>query len=178
MEFQTALAALVLLLSLGALAAWLMGRRMRAATGLPARARIVYSDTGGWKRPEKALFSSRYRLTGKPDYIVEIEGTKIPVEVKPGRRGSEPRSSDILQLAAYGLLIEEEFGAAPAYGLLRYGSTTFEVRFDQELKARLVSILEEMRESSNAPNIARDHQDARRCRGCGFREACDEALQD
>ena len=178
MDYQPALAALALLLFLGALASWAMSRRMRTATGLPTRARIVYSDTDGWKRPEKPLFSSRYRLAGKPDYIVEIGGTKIPIEVKPGRRASEPRSSDILQLAAYGLLIEEELGAAPAYGLLRYGTTTFEIRFDQELRARLTSILEEMRQCSNAPNVARDHQDARRCRGCGFREVCGEALQE
>ena len=32
---------------------------------------VVYTDTGGWSRVERPLFSSGLQLTGKPDYLVQ-----------------------------------------------------------------------------------------------------------
>src|SRR4051812_7668192 len=80
------LAGLALLGALGALgAAWWLQRR----SGLP-RARLVYSDTGAWRRADEPLFSRQYGLTGKPDYLLEERGQVIPVEVKPSRRSDRP----------------------------------------------------------------------------------------
>src|SRR5581483_5233462 len=97
-------------------------------TGLPLDARVVFSDTGAWTRPTKSLFSQRYRLAGKPDYILrEEDGTMIPVEVKPHRTDAAPRDSDAMQLMAYGVLVEQEFGSRPEYGLLKYRDRVFRV---------------------------------------------------
>ncbi|MEZ4638650.1 MAG: hypothetical protein R2856_27435 [Caldilineaceae bacterium] len=44
-------------------------RRKRTETGLPS-GKVIYSDTGDWETPEKPLFSRRYGLVGRPDYLV------------------------------------------------------------------------------------------------------------
>lgn len=149
----------------------------RAQTGLPIDARVVYSDTGAWERVEKPLFSRRYRLTGKPDYIVQDEtGAMIPIEVKPNRRGNQPRHSDTMQLLAYGILVEEKFGKRPAFGLLKYRDEVFQIAFTEELRAEFFEILQEMRAARRAKNVARSHNDPIKCRYCGYREECEERL--
>src|SRR5436190_9602441 len=124
---------LVLVLLGAIIAAFLLrqsGRAEQARTGLPIDARVVYSDTGAWERVEKPLYSRRYRLTGKPDYIVRDEtGAMIPIEVKPNRNARGPRHSDTMQLMAYGILIEEKFGVRPEYGLLKYRDDVFRIQF-------------------------------------------------
>jgi CRISPR-associated exonuclease Cas4 len=169
---------LVLFLStvLAAIAAFWLGRHLRLQTGLPIRARMVYSDTGAWEKVERPLFSRRYLLTGKPDYLVETDGARIPIEVKPNRVASEPRVSDTMQLAAYGLLVEESFGATPAYGVLKYRESVFRVEFTQELRAQLLEVLNEMRGSLGAEEVARSHAEPRRCRACGYRAECGQEL--
>ncbi len=172
--------ALVLVLALlGAFWFRRAGRRMRAETGLPIAARVVYSDTFAWERVEKPLFSRRHRLAGKPDYVVKQEsGELIPIEVKPNRRERQPRRSDTMQLMAYGVLVEEQYGTRAGYGLLKYRDEVLRIEFSDELRAEFFSILEEMRAARHAANVARTHEDARRCAACGYRHACDEQLTE
>ncbi len=173
------IASLFFLALVAALALFALARAQRAATGLPASARIVYADTGAWTKVEKPLFSRRYALTGKPDYIVEENGATIPVEVKPNRTAPEPRESDVMQLAAYGLLIEETLGrgrAAPPYGLFKYRDAVFQVDFTPDLRARLIDLMETMRRDSVARDVPRSHAEPSRCRACGYRAECGQAL--
>jgi CRISPR-associated exonuclease Cas4 len=157
------------------LALWL-SRLLRLKAGLPLRARIVYSDTGAWKKVERPLFSSRYLLTGKPDYIVDVGDGRIPIEVKPNREAEEPWIPDVVQLAAYGLLLEETFGAWPPYGLLKYRVPTFRVEFTPELHAQVVEVMREMRSDLTAEDVARSHAEAQRCHACGYRAECGQAI--
>ncbi len=149
--------------------------RVRRSTGLPWK-RIAWSDTGAWQRAEQPLLARRYGLVGKPDYLMDAGRYLIPVEVKPGRRAAEPYPSDLMQLAAYCLLVEETSGARPPYGLLRYAETTFKVRFDDRLRSDLLAVLDEMRTADAAVASQRSHQQAGRCRGCGFVRHCNQAL--
>lgn len=177
-EFLEIVLIILILVALAA-ALWLRqaGRAEQAQAGLPVEARVVYTDTGAWRRVEKSLFSRRYRLTGKPDYIVEDEtGALIPIEVKPGRRDPVPRRADTMQLMAYGILVEEEYGTRPEHGLLKYRDQVFEIEFTEELRAELFETLGEMRIARGVRNVARSHDDATRCRYCGYRDGCDERL--
>jgi CRISPR-associated exonuclease Cas4 len=148
---------------------------MRRRTGLPWQ-RVVFSDTGGWRRPSDPLIARRYGLVGKPDYLMARGRELIPVEVKPGRQAREPYLSDIMQLAAYCLLVEEASGVRPRYGLLRYAHTTFRIPFDARLRDKLVMLLEEMRLADQDVSAARSHDQPARCAACGFVAQCDEAL--
>jgi len=172
---------LIVIVVIALLAAFFLrqtGRAEQGRAGIPLDARVVYSDTGAWARLEKPLFSRRYQLTGKPDYIVEDEtGATIPVEVKPSRTARQPRHSDTMQLMAYGILVEEKFGRRPAYGLLKYRDEVFRIEFTDALRAELFAILEDMRRARRAKNVARSHAEAVKCRYCGYREACEERLE-
>lgn len=167
--------ALALLLLVAGATLLLLSRRHRAATGLPT-GRVVYSDTGGWRPVDRPLLSRRYGLVGKPDYVVEEHGEWTPVEVKPTRRAATPYLSDVLQLAAYCLLIEDVWGRAPQRGLLRYAEQTFAVDYTPDLRAILLETLDEMRAQARARDVPRDHDEAGRCRACGVRQGCDQRL--
>ncbi|WP_298816949.1 CRISPR-associated protein Cas4 [Chloroflexus sp.] len=148
---------------------------LRRRSGLPW-ARVVAADTGLRRIPERPLFSARLGLTGKPDYILQHGQTLIPVEVKPNRRASQPYHSDLLQLAAYLVLLEEITGVAPPYGLLRYADETFQLRYTSAVREEVLTTLAEMRALLTATDVARSHDEVARCRGCGFRSRCDDAL--
>lgn len=152
---------------------WAMIQRRRA--GLPA-GRVVYTDTGAWNRCEQPLFSHRYLLTGKPDYLVKERGRIIPVEVKSTAPPPQPYRSHVLQLAAYCLLVEEEFGQRPDHGLIHYEGRTFAVDYTPALRAELIATLEEMRAGLVATSVSRDHESANRCLACGYRDECEQRL--
>ncbi len=168
------LAAFGLLLLAGLL--WLLAQRARQGTGLPA-GRVVYSDTGGGTRPPKALFAEALRLAGKPDYLVQHRGGYIPVEVKSGRAPADgPHPGHIYQLAAYCALVAEEYGKRPSHGLIRYADKTLAVDYTPRLEAELHDLLADMRADDGAADVPRSHESPARCRGCGFRGECEEAL--
>lgn len=164
---------LALLLVALLVAMWAFALRRR--TGLPW-APVVFQDTAG-ERPEKPLFSRRLGLTGKPDYLIARRGTLIPVEVKPGRRVAVPYESDLMQLAAYCVLVEETSGVAPPYGLLRYAERTFRLDYSPRVRDDVLALVDEMRELLDADDCARSHDEPRRCQGCGFFDVCEDALE-
>ena len=172
-SLQVALA-LASLACLGA-AVWLAYRawRARQVTGLPA-GRIVYADTGAWEACEP-FFSPRYRLAGKPDYVMRQGEALIPVEVKPRAHSRPPYLSDILQLAAYGLLIEDRQGRGPAHGLVRSGDMTYQIAYTPALRQALLDQMAQMRRDLHAADLSRNHDDPQRCRACGHREHCGQA---
>ena len=136
--------------------------------------RVVYRDTEG--QPGRTLFSNRYRLAGRPDYLVLERGVPCPVEVKPGRTDNHPRDGDVLQLGAYCLLVEETERRRPPHGYLRYADRTFEVPYTDELRAAVLEVLEDMRRDLAEAEVLPRHEEAGRCRACGFREECGEAM--
>lgn len=165
-----------LALLLLAILALIGGLRLRRATGLPWSP-VVYQDTGG-RAPEQPLVARKLGLVGKPDYLLDVRGHLIPVEVKPGRHAPRPYESDLAQLAAYCLLVEETSGVAPPYGLLRYAEQTFRLEYTPHVRQEVLALLDEMRAALESQACPRSHDDSRRCWSCGFFEQCDEALDD
>ncbi len=154
-----------------ALAIWL-----RRTTGIPW-APIRYTDTRAWQPVERSLVSQRYSLVGKPDYIVETRAGLIPIEVKPSRTTRAPYESDLLQLAAYCLLVEDTTGQAPPYGLLRYADQTFRIPYTDSLRSELLALIDAMQAARTAPDVARSHNQPQRCRGCSFFDRCADRLE-
>ncbi len=174
MPYLLLAAAILILLGL-ALLWW--GRRKRAATGLPA-GDVVYSDTGLWQEVQQPLLSRRYGLVGRPDYLVQVteNGRKftVPVEVKSRSRPSQPLDGHVLQLGAYCLLVEDHYKSATPYGLLHYADATLRIPFDETLRRAVLMSADEIRRARRAPDVARQHDDPARCRGCGYAHACGE----
>lgn len=116
--------------------------------------RLFYSDQKQTKRKSDVIYSRKlvsetYAISGKPDYIFKsrLGGSYMPVELKSGaiKDGVEPHEGDLMQLAAYFLIIEDLFGKRPRKGLLSYSDYTFEVRNNKRLRKHLMNTLEEMR---------------------------------
>ncbi len=150
---------------------------LRRRTGIPW-APIRYSDTNAFQRVEQPLVSHRYGLVGRPDYVLQTRAGLIPVEIKPSRTATEPYESDLAQLAAYCLLIEETTGRAPRYGLLRYAYQTFRMPYTADLRAYVLDILQEMRSAQTTLNVARSHMQPGRCSACHFFEICEDRLEE
>ncbi len=166
---------LALILALVGVAVLVCSRRERLSAGLP-KGRLVYSDTGVWQRCVRPLFSPRHQLAGKPDYLVEEQGRVIPVEVKPGRTAPEPYEGDVLQLAAYCLLVEEQYGRRPSCGYLKYSQGVFRIEYTKNLRRQLLARLDVMRRDLEASDVLPNHAEPQRCLGCGHREVCSERL--
>ena len=160
---------------LGAVALLAWSAKLRHESGLPSGL-VTHSDMAVERR-SRPLISHKYGLTGTPDYIVATPDGPVPVEVKPSRTESEPRESHLLQVLAYCLLLEEQEGKRPPYGLLRYSTETFKVDYNGQTRQHLISVIEEMREAATEIEVHRSHDMPTRCRMCGYRSVCDEALQ-
>ncbi len=174
---MTGLIVLIVLALIAAFVLFALARVERERTGVPVGAKIVYADTGAWRRVDEPLFSRRYGLTGKPDYVVEQNNAVIPIEVKPNRTAQEPRESDVMQLAAYGLLVKEWRGLAPPYGLLKYRDVVFQIDFNDELYGELLAVMDAMRRDLGEREVARHHAEPARCRACGYRAECGQAME-
>ena len=166
---------IALLLFVIALVFFWQSNRQRKQAGLPG-GRVIYTDTRAWDEVEKPLFSQELGLTGKPDYLVEQKGRIIPVEVKTGRTPEAPYDSHIFQVAAYCLLVEKTYGKRPPYGIIHYTNRDFAVDYTPALESSLLDLLAEMKRDETRTNIPRSHEDAARCRKCGFKKVCDQSL--
>ena len=162
---------LVLAFSLFGIALWL-----RRSTGVPWKP-LRYVDTGGWEPAEQPLISRRYNLVGKPDYVMQTRVGQIPIEVKPTRTAKAPYESDLAQLMAYCLLIEDTTGRAPRYGLLRYANHTFRVPYTSQRRAQVLALIEAIEMDRYADDVPRSHDQAARCWNCGFSNQCDDRLE-
>lgn len=162
------------LLFLAFLFFWQSNRQRRAA-GLPG-GRVIYTDTQGWIKVERPLFHAALGLTGKPDYLIEKDGQIIPVEVKSGRAPDAPYDSHIYQLASYCLLVEKTYNKRPPYGIIHYEGRDFAVEYTRELEQSLLELLTEMKRDEFRKEIARSHDQPSRCRRCGYKSGCDQAM--
>lgn len=135
------------------------------------RGRVVASDVRV-AAPARVLRSAHHGLSGKPDYLVEERGRIVPVELKPTRRSTTPWLRDVVQLAAYCLLLEETEPRFAGYGYLRYADRTFRVDFTTSLREELLRTLAALRADLVAPDVDPGHEDPRRCARCALVSAC------
>jgi CRISPR-associated exonuclease Cas4 len=166
---------IVLALALIFMTGWVYFRLQAAQSPIPA-GDVVYQDTDRIEFHEP-LVSDTYLLTGRPDYIVRTSAGLVPVEVKSracGERG--PYEGEVAQLVAYCLLVEDVMGEPVPKGLLQYADGEIPLLFTDKRRAKLTALLIEMRSLDISADVARSHEHAGRCRSCGFRSGCEEAL--
>jgi CRISPR-associated exonuclease Cas4 len=151
--------------------------KAREEASLP-EGKVLYSDTGREEQPARTLVSWRYGLKGRPDYIIETAEGMIPVELKSAAcpRSGRPYDSHVMQLICYCLLCEEVMNVRVPFGIIRYRDREVRVNYTRQLRARLLSLLEEMWKARESESVHRNHSQARRCARCGFNEVCGEAL--
>ncbi len=135
---------------------------------------LVYIDSTAEK--PKLFVSKRHGLSGRPDAVVMDGEHHIPVEIKTGRVPRGPLFSHILQVVAYCFLLEEEYGKAPPYGVIRYGETNYEIEYNDDQKKLLLQKLAEMRAAIAKGEAHRNHTRPGKCVHCSRRGVCPERL--
>jgi predicted RecB family nuclease len=146
----------------------------RFATPVERLGRVVYA---GDDPSYRMLYSNGAGLRGRPDFVVKRGPhggiwwpAYSPVEYKTARRPAAPRPRDVAQLAAYGLLVQQEFGAYPRHGYLLYaGGKPFKVKLGAPAERQIRRILTTLRGPDRYPTTV--PVDAR-CTGCIMRATC------
>ena len=135
--------------------------------------KITYSDLS---KPGKPFFSKRYRIAGKPDYIVKKNKRYIPVEVKTGAH-NDPQKNHIFQLASYCHLLEENYGGFVPYGILVYNNRyQYKIPFDPKIRFEFENTLKNMRNAIKTGRITRNHNDYYKCKNCSMQIYCEDKL--
>ena len=171
----TVLFVALLLLAIGAILLAASSRFGRK-TGMP-RGEVAYTDASG--QAQEPFVSKRLLMAGKPDYLMkDRNGDLIPVEVKSSNapRAGRPYESHLMQLAAYFLLLEDVLERPVPYGLIRYRNRTLRVANTDELRARLMDVIAQMRRLMKRDVARRNHNRPQRCSSCSVAHACDERL--
>lgn len=132
---------------------------------------ITYSDLD---KPAKALYSRRYNLTGKPDYIVKNEYGHIPVEVK-NTNADYPYRSHLMQLASYCLLLEDSGKKVP-FGVIVYKNNQFRIKFDGALRSNLIELINKMRVEIKSGKVEINHNQPGRCIKCSLKKYCNQKM--
>ena len=162
---------------IAAVLAWFVGRGLFARTGLPTRD-ILYADVGSTFPQPAPLISKRYRLSGRPDYLVRVKDGIVPVELKssPTPSSGRPYDGHLFQLAAYCLLVEDVCRVSVPYGLVKYEDPTIRVEYTPSLRASLIALLDEIRTAKRNGNATSPTINPANSRSCGFRSVCGEGL--
>ena len=149
-------------------------RRDRVRGGLPS-GELVYSDIAAEDVP--VLISHRYGLKGKPDALVRIpSGEVIPVERKKSRAPKRPYEGDLIQATAYCVLVEENYGQTPPFMRIQYADGVFDEPYTAERKQWVLRTSEQIRQARRLGIANRSHAMPGKCRACGQRPNCDQAL--
>lgn len=147
--------------------------RLRRARRARRRGRVLSAD-GQPSAPARLLRSPRYGLSGRPDELLRTrEGLLVPVEIKSRAAPTTgPFPSHRAQLWVYCLLVEEETGTPPPYGLLLYGDgREFRVPWDREARRTLLAYLSALR----SPYTGALDPSPGKCARCPFSPFCEGA---
>jgi CRISPR-associated exonuclease Cas4 len=136
--------------------------------------KVDYVDSAS--APPKLFESKRHGLRGRPDYVTLQGEEHIPVELKTGRTPRGPLFSHILQVYAYCLLVEEEYGRAPSHGVIRYPGASFDMEYNDDARRLVLQKLDEMRKALAKGEAHRNHNRPGKCTGCSRRAVCPERL--
>ena len=155
----------VLLAVLG-LVVLLLAVRARRVRGLGPGETVALDDV--------TLYSARLGLVGRPDRIVKRGDAYIPEEWKSARRVSHGHR---LQLGTYFILIEEQYGVRPPFGVVVLGDgSRVEVSNTDALRSEVLSIAAEIRERrARLADPVPVSQPASKCQRCGQRPNCGQA---
>ena len=160
-----------------ALLVWARAGRKIARSGIP-KGHLIFQDADRRRQLHRPLVSLRYGLAGKPDYLVETTAGLVPVELKSRdslRTG--PYCSEIAQLTAYCVLVEDVTGVTPPYAIIQYANRSSRMQYTRQAREEVLQVVDEIRSAREAQSIHRNHTQPSRCRACGFWSVCEERME-
>ena len=134
----------------------------------------VYHLKDGERYFDLPLESQELGLRGKVDMAVKRAEEIIPIEYKnsPGRSGKHI----LLQLAAYGLLLEQQFQLPARRGFIYYipARRSREVLLGDELREEVLGVVAEIRAMVKAERMPPPPRRRGKCAICEFRRFCND----
>ena len=149
----------------------------RAPQKARRRTLSAYGLEEGERHFDVWLESSILGLRGRVDLVIETgDGERIPVEYKQTRRrvGEHVR----LQLAAYGMMLEEAGGGEIqrtfVYSLAKRKAEP--IRLTETLRQKVRAMVEAMRRMVERETMPEPPRSRRQCVNCEFRRFCNDVL--
>jgi len=120
------------------------------------------------------LASATLGLTGRTDLVIVTADEVIPVDYKLTRRATAPHFR--LQLAAYGLMLEEAEGLPARRGFVysMWTRQAEEVRFTARLRGQVQRTVDAVREMVARELMPGPAARRGRCMACEFRRFCND----
>lgn len=127
-------------------------KKVKSGKLVPLGYKLFYSDEKTNSKKEsvtysKLLYSEKYNIQGKPDFIFKKGNKYIPIELKSGKIKNKktPNKGDLLQLVTYFLIIEDVYNSKPIYGKIVYSDYSFIIKNKRHLKKLVLKTLKDMR---------------------------------
>lgn len=177
---------LLLVLLAAIVVAAMYAKAARRGADLPEDARVAGSDLGS--PAPLTLRDVEGGLVGRPDLLLERSGRWVLIEKKRAPQGWRPGQSyrsHRLQVGAYLLMCQADprvrtmpeawIHYVDGDGCLLPGGSV-QVPATASLLNEVREIVGQIRRDVYTAEVHRSHGRPERCRGCGVREACGEAL--
>ena len=141
------------------------------------RKKVVTVEGIRAKRVRKPMVAENVGLIGKPDYLVTLQETAIPILTKRGNPPPEPYESHVVQVLAYCALVQVAYQKSPSYGIIRYDDgSTFEVEYYETAVDDLWEVMKQVMANRKNSDVPKNHDERRRCYACRHRNQCEESL--
>jgi len=124
---------------------------------------------------EKRIESEKLQLKGIVDRIEVYENCYVPIELKTGKMPKEGVwPGHRIQIAAYAMLIEENFNTSVKEGFIRYLDTnqTRQITINPFMKEEIISLTKEIQELLKTQDIPNYCENRNKCTNCGLRQTC------
>lgn len=125
---------------------------------------------------EFSLENQELNLRGKVDKIELLDGYYYPIEIKSGKPPLKGVwKSDALQIAAYAILIEEEFKKEVPVGFVDYLQIgdRITVPLNNPLREELFTVLNEINSILDGNCVPEIVQNPNKCRACDYADFCE-----
>ena len=121
-------------------------------------------------KSELKVLSEKLGLAGRIDRLEVWKDKVIPYEIKD-RIFSQPYESEMVQIAAYAMMLEEAFSRVIDEGIIQYRNKNLNVSIDEKLRGKVRLLVDELRELQNnpCPPIC---ENFKKCESCMIKEQC------
>ncbi len=125
------------------------------------------------KTTGKNLYSEKYDMSGTADIILEFEKICIPIEQK--FTNNFLSEGNILQLSAYGLIIEEEYGKNVEKGFIEilHSEKLYEINIKENFR-KVEEIIKEIKKIIEDEMFPERNGSRKKCSDCEYRRFCND----
>ena len=124
---------------------------------------------------EKSIESEKLQLKGIIDRIEIYEDRYVPIELKTGKMPKDGVwPGHRIQIAAYAMLIEENFNTNVKKGFIRYLDTneTRQIAINPFMKEEIIDLTKEIQNLLKNREIPNYCENKNKCVNCGLRSTC------